>query len=131
MDHSAWIQDSCRVCGGKVGKFKVSYDCHTVSNLSKLLAIGVSVEDDRKDIHPSRFCHSCYNVCTRTVNAANKGRDYTPKLKNIQWVVHTDTECTVCEHFKREQRGRKVKVTSTGRPPNQLIKERSPPPSTT
>lgn len=131
MAHSAWLQNNCRVCGGRLSKSRVSYA--TVQNQSKLQAIGISVEYDKKEVHPLRFCHSCYNVCTRTVNASKNGKDYTPKLTKFQWIEHTADDCTVCDHFGGDSRGRKAKKTSTGRPSDQLldlirtIKERSPP----
>lgn len=130
----AWLQDNCRVCGGRLGKFKVSYDCHTVENQSKLQSIRVSVEQDKKTVHPSRFCHACYNKCIRTIKASEIGKDYNPMLTKFHWVEHTTVECTVCTHFSGENKGRRPKKTSsTGRPSNQLLtlishlKERSPP----
>ncbi len=66
MEHSAWLQDNCRVCGGRLGRFKVSYDC-APKHILKLQAIGVPVREDKKDVHPRKFCHSCYNICTRAI----------------------------------------------------------------
>ena len=131
MEHSDWLQGNCRVCGGRVGRFKVSY--HTAQHQEKLQAIGVSVKNDKKNIHPQTFCHSCYNVCTRAIKASKNGKDYTTKLENFQWVEHTDSNCSVCTHFGEVKKGRKPKKTSTGRPPDQVldlvedIKKRSPP----
>lgn len=117
--------------GGRLDKFKVSYDC--ASHQSKLLALGVPIDSDEKDVHPLRFCHSCYNICTRAVKATTLGKDYTPKLAKFQWTQHTDDNCSVCEQLGKSQRGRKPKKPATGRPSDQLvelitaIKERSPP----
>ena len=120
------------MCGGRLGRFKVSYECskHQV----KLQAIGVSVNNDKKDSHPQRFCHSCYNVCTRAIDATEKGKIYTTKLIKFSWVEHIEGDCTVCTHFQGQGRGRKPKLRSTmGRPPDrvvelvQLMQERSPP----
>lgn len=109
MEHSAWLEDSCRVCGGRLGRFKVSYNCHSKQNKSKLQAIGISVEQDKKTVHPSRFCHSCYNICTRTIKATESGKNYNPILTKFEWTQHTATECIVCTRFSVEKRGRKPK----------------------
>ncbi len=55
MDHSQWVKDGCRVCGGRLGRYKVSYDCHTAPNQAKLQIIGVSVKQDLEKIHPQNF----------------------------------------------------------------------------
>ncbi len=111
-----------------MGKFKVSYDCHTAKKQSKLHAIGISVEKDRKEVHPRLFCHSCYNICTKD------GRHYTPNLTKIQWVEHSEDNCKVCVLFGQDRRGKKKrKGLLTGRLSHSLldlietIKERSPP----
>lgn len=120
MEHSAWLKDNCRVCGGKLKKFKVSYDCHTEPNRLKLHGIGVSVENDNKETHPQRFCHACYNVCTRACLATRQGKDYTPKLKKFDWVAHVDG-CSICTHFGEMWKGRKPKKVSTGRPSHKQL----------
>ena len=132
MDHSAWCVEHCRVCGGRLGRFKVSYQ--TTEHQDKLQAIGVLVKGDKEGTHPQKFCHSCYNVCTRSMKAVTDGKDYTPRLEKFQWVEHTDMNGTVCTHFGTVKRlGRKPKRTSMGRPPDHVVelvrslKERSPP----
>lgn len=133
MDHSCWVQDACRVCGGRLGRYKVSYDCHTEPHKAKLQAIGVSVEEDSKNIHPKRFCHGCYNICTRAVCASHAGKDYTPHLTRFEWREHVDDGCVVCQHFRKSTRGRKQKKASAGRPSAHLvelitsIKDQAPP----
>lgn len=133
MEHSAWLQERCRVCGGRLERYKVSYDCHLAQNKLKLRAIGITTENDKKDVHPKCFCHSCYNISTRAATAHTSGRDYTPRLVKFEWVEHSGIGCPVCQKLGEEQRGRKTKKKSTGRPPDHLqsliatIKERSPP----
>ena len=65
-DPPAWLQDRCRVCGGKLSRYKVSYDCHTTINRAKLALIGVITADDDRGVHPRRFCYGCNNICRRT-----------------------------------------------------------------
>lgn len=133
MDHSSWIQNYCRVCGGKLSRYKVSYDCHRGSNQIKLQAIGVSVEGDREDIHPRRFCHRCYNACTRMVKARSSGKGYCPSLTKFEWSGHSNDNCLVCQHFLKSTRGRPKKPVPVGRPPDYLVRlcesleERAPP----
>ena len=105
MDHSSWVQDACRVCGGRLGRYKASYDCHTDTHKVKLQAIGVSVEKDTKNMHPQRFCHGCYNVSSRAVSASNAGKHYTPHLTLFEWTDHLDEGCTVCQHFTNGGKG--------------------------
>ena len=112
----------------------MSYE--TAKHLDKLQAIGVLVECDRAGTS-TKFCHSCYHVCTWAIKAITEGNGYTPRLEKIQLVEHTDMY-TVCTHFepvKQNFRSRKPKRTSMGRPPYQVVelvrslKERSPPSS--
>ena len=132
MEHSAWLEDCCRVCGGRLNKYRVSYDCHTDQNKQRLLAIQVSVENDTNEIHPRRFCHACYNTCTRACNAAMKGKHYSTKLEKFAWVAHEEG-CSVCSHFEGVKCGRKPKKTSSGRPSYKVqdlvyaLKQKSPP----
>lgn len=111
----------------------MSYNCHTDSNQLKLQSIGISVDKDKKDVHPQLFCHSCYNVCTRAIKASAEGKDYTHHVHIFEWVEHTGTDCSVCRHFGEQKRGRKPKRSSIGRPPQKVVdlvskfKERSSP----
>ena len=120
--HSSWLQGHCRVCGGRLSRFKVSYDCST--HHQKLLAIGLITTSDDSSIHPSRFCHSCYNTCTHTIKTKESGKDYTPELTKFEWVVHSDINCPMCELLGNIKRGRKPKKTSGGRPSGQLLQQR-------
>lgn len=113
MDHAKWVLSSCRVCGGKLSRFKVSYDCHSTQNQAKLHSIGVSVEHDNEEVHPQRFCHGCYNICARTISANTSGKHYTPKLVRFQWEEHQDG-CCGCEKDNRGSRN--IKKKSPGRP---------------
>ena len=122
MDHSRWLQEGCRLCGGRLGRYKVSYDCHTTDNKARLLSIGVLVEQDEDAVHPRRFCHGCYNVCVRMTNARAAGKHYTPQLTLFHWVAHSDEgTCTVCHHFRGRGPGRKPKKMTAGRPPKRVL----------
>lgn len=84
-DPPAWLQERCRVCGGKLSWYKVSYDCHSTTNKAKLALIGVVTDDDVRGVHPRNFCKGCHNICTRTEKAGSEGRDYTPRLTRFEW----------------------------------------------
>ena len=116
MDHESWLLSSCRVCAGRLGRYKVSYDCHSTENQARLQSIGVSVEDDSKEVHPQQFCHGCYNICIRTISANKNGKQYAPKLVKYQWEGHSE-ECA-CQKNKR---GRIPKKKSPGRPSDLLL----------
>lgn len=92
MEPPSRVQNGCRVCGEKLSRYKVSYDCHTAKNEEKLQSIGVFVGSDQSDIHPQRFCHGCYNVCMRTMKAKEEGRDYTARLNQFDW-GHVESSC--------------------------------------
>lgn len=112
MEQSSWLQDRCRVCAGRLARHKVSYDCHTDSSKSKLQAIGVTVTEDRKEIHPPRFCYGCFTVCTKKQKAIKEGRDYTPRLTKFDWGEHEGE--AIPDQLKKV--GRKAKKTPVGRP---------------
>jgi hypothetical protein len=121
MDHEGWVLSRCRVCGGRLSSHKVSYDCHTTENQPRLQSLGVSVEDDCKDIHPRRFCHSCYCTSTRIIRANTSGKHYTSKLVRFHWEEHSE-ECSVCQHFGGgSSKARKPKNKSTGRPSHLML----------
>lgn len=120
MDHDGWVLSSCRVCGGRLSKHKVSYDCHSTENQARLQCIGVSVESDSKDIHPRRFCHSCYCICTRTIRANTSGKLFNSKLVKFHWEEHSE-ECSVCQHFGKGRKPTTKRNKSTGRPPYLIL----------
>ena len=51
QDAPAWLKDRCRVCGGKLSRYKVSYDAHTTTNrhsygYSQQMTTGGSIHTD-------------------------------------------------------------------------------------
>ena len=119
MDHSCCVQNGCRVCGGRLSRYRVSYECQSAANQVKLLSIGVTVTQDRKDIHPQQFCHGCYSVCTKKVKANEQGKDYTPRLTKFKWGEHSEISCEVCEKFGKPSR--KPKAAPVGRPSDSTL----------
>ena len=105
------LQDRCRVCGGKLSRYKVSYDCQ--SNMAKLALLGVSTAADIGGVHPQKFCYGCNNICKRRERAIQGGRDYTPRLTIFKWEESRERE------FGKV--GRKPKKPSIGRPSNTIM----------
>ena len=114
MDPRSWLQDMCRVCGGKLSRYKVSYDCHTTINKAKLQLIGVTIASDQEGVHPPRFCYGCSKILNRTEKASKEGRDYTPRLTRFEWGGSSEVE--------HGRVGRKPKKAPIGRP-SDLIKD--------
>ena len=57
MDHSAWCVEHCRVCGGRLGRFKVSYQI--TEHQDKLQAIGVLVKGDKEGTNSVTLATMC------------------------------------------------------------------------
>ena len=66
------LQDRCRVCGGKLSRYEVSYDCHT--NKARLTLIGVSIADE--------FTHR--DSVTDVIMSAKKWNKLFKREKTIQ-----------------------------------------------
>lgn len=124
-DPPAWLQDRCRVCGGKLSRYKVSYDCHTTTNRARLALLGVITANDDIGVHPQKFCYGCNNVCKRAERAGKEGKDYTPRLTRFEW--GDDSEATL------RKVGAKPKKAPIGRPSHIVLelvahmKEKAPP----
>ena len=102
------------MCGGKLSRYKVSYDCHTTTNKAKLAQIGVITADDRIEVHPQRFCYGCNNICKRTEKAIKEGRDYTPRLTKFKW-EESGSEAVL------SRVGQKPKKAPIGRPSHLIV----------
>lgn len=61
------LERSCRVCGGRLKKAANSLKFQ--SDLLATFRIDVSL--DKKGVHPTQFCSSCYLTQSRVSNATN------------------------------------------------------------
>ncbi|XP_030831063.1 V(D)J recombination-activating protein 1-like [Strongylocentrotus purpuratus] len=103
----------CRFCGRRVetelGKKGHAY---MVSDYHQLILqkFNIDISEDTSDIHPNKFCCTCY--CQLTIK---KPSNLTPK----NWDSHKRTsDCQTCTHFKQTQApGRPKKRKVGGRPP--------------
>ena len=117
--HAAGLQRICRVCGESLARaFRVRYECSEPKNAKNLMTVfGIDVLKDDQSIHPENFCHKCRNITYNTINRAEEGRQYTPRLVRFDgWVSHTNDECSVCSHIASVQRGGAKKKSKGGRP---------------
>lgn len=75
----------CRICAKPLVRFKASYNC--VDRRGELgETFGVVVSEDNPDVHPTSFCHGCYNVLVRSRKAREANRVYNPLLQLIYGV---------------------------------------------
>lgn len=124
-DLPAWLQDRCRVCGGKLSRYKVSYDCHTSTSRAKLALLEVNTANDDSGVHPQRFCYGCNNICKRAERALKEGKDYTPRLTRFEWGKESEAAL--------RRVGAKPKKAPIGRPSQTILelvahmKEKAPP----
>ena len=113
--HKEVLGKHCRVCAKPLGKFKVSYRCVDWSGALEK-AFGLADTKDDPDVHPSFFCHGCYNVLARSRKAGEENRVYTHTVKLFAWSAHTESGCTPCEHFKKVSSGGRPIKLKIGRP---------------
>lgn len=115
-DHQRHLRSLCRVCAGKLGR--VSYSCTdcateqgSSTSHSKLLrlCLGCNIELDDPQIHPPRFCNSCYLSMKRVRESKENGTVNRTSLKLFEWSMHQVEGCTTCELVQQRRRG--------GRPP--------------
>ena len=113
--HSDQLQKHCRVCGGNLNRYRVKYDC-SKSSEKLLLTFGITIVSDDKNIHPTEFCHSCFNVIGRCTKAKETKEPYQHTTQLFQWAEHSEP-CFVCKHFTQIRRGGRRKKSHIGRPP--------------
>ena len=72
------------MCAKSTKKFKISYavDAYCITLKS---AFGIDISNDEQNVHPKRFCHSCYNVLKRIEAAKQQDRYYKHKVKVHDW----------------------------------------------
>ena len=99
LDHLAALETLCRVCGGRLERFKQSFQCSDKST-ERLASVDVVTADDDPRVHSPRICHGCYLKLGRKKDAKEKGRAFHSEINVFSWVVHSDTACTSCDQYK-------------------------------
>ena len=87
----------CRVCGGRLRSAKkrsTTYNCTEHHQLLQA-TFSIDVSSDSKEIHPQKFCNSCYAATCRHQTAASKGVPYRHSIRVFTWEKHQEEGCTV------------------------------------
>ncbi|GFN77976.1 hypothetical protein PoB_000448200 [Plakobranchus ocellatus] len=111
--HFDCLRELCRTCGGRALTHKQKqqkrkpYKCFDHKN-DILLSFGVCIASDDMGIHPSNFCHSCFDK-TRHI----KRHSYAGTIQNARQLVKNSAhlwvpydrniraeDCRVCERYQ-------------------------------
>ena len=85
--HKEKLDSHCRICSGKLGR--VSYNCCKYQQLL-LDCLAVDVEGDKSDIHPPKFCNTCYAKLKKMQAALDSGREYRSSQEPVTWAQHSE-----------------------------------------
>ena len=112
--HVKCLHQMCRICSKLITRNTRYYN---VNKYAKDLAeaYGVNFNADKSELHPPRFCFTCYGG---VLNFRKRGRVPTRNVGN--WKPHSH-KCSTCEiHGVKGKGGRpaKIKNTGVGRPKN-------------
>jgi len=67
------------------------------------------VEGDKSDIHPPKFCNTCYATLRKMQAALDSGTEYRSSLEPFTWAQHSEMGCTSCQHFEVQMKGGRPK----------------------
>ena len=110
ISHQRELERHCRVCACVLGTKPSS--CLEEKNRELLKKLGITVENDRPDVHPTQFCLTC----------RSKAIQYSDTVKSslvlFEWTPHTQQDCEVCSYFSRQKKGGRPKKErkNRGRP---------------
>ena len=54
LDHLAALETLCRVCGGRLERFKQSFQCSDKRSTERLVSVDVVTADNDLQVHPPR-----------------------------------------------------------------------------
>ena len=108
----------CHVCTKRLGR--VSYDCRptpaTGEGKDKCISCALlltdlhhEVESDDPDIHPPKFCNSCYLTMQCTRKSLDEGKVYQTSLVGHVWSVHSKHVCETCDMVNKRKVGGRPK----------------------
>lgn len=114
-EHRKSLLSLCRICTKKLGR--VSYDCKAPAakkrrddNISNAQLITQlfhhDVHTDHPDIHPPKFCNSCYLIMRKMRTTAGV---YRTSLKLYTWSEHLTENCDTCTIVSRMRVGGRPK----------------------
>ena len=133
MTHITALERLCRVCGKSTitKSMKTKHLCSEYDE-SLISVFGIDITHDSHTAHPQQFCHACKLVLHKAQSEGYKHRTVVFE----EWSEHSDTSCSVCQHFESIQKGGRPKKVqhTTGRPCNdspryciQAIQDIAPP----
>ena len=95
--HVEQLAKHCRVCGNRLQKGKTRSSTYACVNKKEELQLtfGVTVDNDRSEVHPTHFCGSCYLKVKRTTEGIKKGEPYNPVISVFHWTPHSTQTCKV------------------------------------
>ena len=71
----------------------------------------LEVESDDPDIHPPKFCNSCYLAMQCMRKSLDEGKVYRTSLVGHVWSVHSNDVCETCDMVNKRKIGkRKQKI---------------------
>ncbi len=88
--HAEALLRLCRICGENLSRHgRVTHSClERKSELSK--AFHITIDDDKKGIHPNKFCNSCYSKIKNKTRAIRNNSAETNSLLfeySIVWLL--------------------------------------------
>ena len=99
--HKGELHNHCRVCARPLHKERVTHACTYKSDSKNYPDIlqkwfNIKVDDDNPNVHPQRFCNTCY---TAMQNYGKATKPTYPSLIPFNWSAHTDdSPCRVSIH---------------------------------
>ena len=106
-NHLQALQKLCRICGGNVNKYRVSYKA-LYHKESLKTAFGIDVETDHQDLHPSFFCDGCFAIIKRKENAVKEEKMYIHSVEVFEWFPHS-LFCYTCDSYNTLKKGERPK----------------------
>ena len=102
--HQSFLAELCRLCGGYLKNQRVTYECRKHSRIIETYFKICVVRDDSQ-IHPGRFCHTCYS---KMAVAQKRGKNSITSFA-IEWYKHSESWCNTCNHAKMLSKGGRPK----------------------
>ena len=113
QNHLQALAKLCRICGGKVDKYRVSYKT-TDHKESLKIAFAINIDTDHHDIHPVSFCDRCFAVLKRKEKAVIEDRVYIHSIGVVEWFPHSSF-CLTCDSYGTLRKGGRTKITRKNR----------------
>ena len=114
-NHKKWLESLCRICTKRLGRVSYSLETPAEKKNNKILiqeCFDCPIPTN-PDIHPSRYCNSCYCTMKRMWMAKKNGRVYRTSLTLSCWEEHQDSDCVTCGMMQGRKLGGRPKTTKS------------------